>query len=230
MATTTTTTAVAVATTVASTASTSTSSTSSSSTSSTTSSTTTSSTTSTTAAPVVYTVGQTGPGGGVVFYDAGSTQSWGRYLEAACAGWSDGICGGADTDQIAGNWGCTGTNIPGAEGTAIGTGEQNTADIVAGCATAGIAARLADDLVLGGQNDWFLPSVDELAQVYNQRTNVGGLTIGSSMFATEYWSSGEYSPAQTTNAAVYYMRSSSGSANNAPKNAGSRYMRPIRAF
>jgi hypothetical protein len=164
-----------------------------------------------------------------VFYDAGSTQSWGRYLEAACAGWSDGTCGGTDTDQVAGSWGCYGTDIPGAEGTAIGTGEQNTADIVAGCATVGIAARLANDLVLGGQNDWFLPSVDELAQVYNQRTNVGGVTVGT-MFHPEYLSSGEYSPAPTTNAAVYYMYTSYGSANNISKSAGNLYMRPVRAF
>lgn len=29
-----------------------------------------------------------GPGGAIVFYDAGSTKAWGRYLEAAPTGWS----------------------------------------------------------------------------------------------------------------------------------------------
>ena len=33
-------------------------------------------------------MGTKGQGGGIVFYDAGSSQSWGRYLEAAPAGWS----------------------------------------------------------------------------------------------------------------------------------------------
>ena len=40
-------------------------------------------------------------------------------------------------------WGCHGTEIDGADGTAIGTGYQNTLDIVAGCSDTPIAASQA---------------------------------------------------------------------------------------
>ena len=41
----------------------------------------------------------------------------------------------APSDQIRGAvWGCSGTIISGADGTALGTGNQNTIDIIAGCA------------------------------------------------------------------------------------------------
>ena len=129
--------------------------------------------------------GDTGPGGGIVFYVADSTQSWGRYLEAACVGWSDGTCGGDDSTDPTAEWGCYATGITGADGTAIGTGEQNTNDIVTGCGTAGIAAKIALNLVLGGQDDWFLPSIDELRYMYPQRAAIGGLAVRS------YWSSSE---------------------------------------
>tara|TARA_B100001115_G_C15740796_1_gene361491 strand:- start:1 stop:390 length:390 start_codon:yes stop_codon:yes gene_type:complete len=39
-------------------------------------------------------------------------------------------------------WGCMGTSISGADGTAIGTGSQNIIDIEAGCATSGTAADI----------------------------------------------------------------------------------------
>ena len=86
-------------------------------------------------------------------------------------------------------WGCAGTAISGADGTAIGTGCQNTIDIMNGCSTAGIAARLCGDLVLGGYSDWYLPSKDELNQLYINRVAIGGFTGGFT--GMKYWMSKE---------------------------------------
>ena len=83
-------------------------------------------------------------------------------------------------------WGCYGTRIGGTV-TAIGTGAKNTAAMVAGCSTSGIAARLCDNLVLSGYSDWFLPSKDELNKLYQNRNLIGG--FGSDY----YWSSLENS-------------------------------------
>jgi hypothetical protein len=59
-------------------------------------------------------------------------------------------------------WGCYGTNLPGAQGIAIGTGLQNSLDIDAGCSTPMIAAEDCLTLVHNSQSDWYLPSKDEL--------------------------------------------------------------------
>jgi hypothetical protein len=83
-------------------------------------------------------------------------------------------------------WGCAGVQITGADGQAIGDGNQNTIDIMAECATAGIAARLCGDLSQGGYSDWYLPSLDELTQLYNNRVAIGGFAADS------YWSSSEF--------------------------------------
>ena len=81
-------------------------------------------------------------------------------------------------------WGCYGWDIIGAGGTAIGTGAQNTLDIVnAGC---GGAAQACADLVLNGYSDWFLPSIEELAQLCNNRFSIGGFPEYGG-----YWSSSE---------------------------------------
>ncbi len=94
----------------------------------------------------------------------------------------------AESDQSSSaEWGCIATGISGADGTAIGTGNQNTIDIVNGCATAGIAAIICYDLDLGGYSDWYLPSLDELDKLYLNRAVFGWSADGI------YWSSSEKS-------------------------------------
>jgi len=91
-------------------------------------------------------------------------------------------------DQTSGeDWGCEGTTIAGADGTAIGTGNQNTIDIMATCSDSKMAARLCGNLVDEGYNDWYLPSKDELNKLYINRIAIGGLATGT------YWSSSEVS-------------------------------------
>jgi len=84
------------------------------------------------------------------------------------------------------SWGCEGTNISGT-GTAVGTGQANTTAIVTGCPTAGIAARLCDQLELNGYNDWFLPSKDELNLIYQNLHNQGLGDFSNFL----YWSSSQ---------------------------------------
>ncbi len=83
-------------------------------------------------------------------------------------------------------WGCYGTSISGADGTAIGTGKQNTIAILNGCTTSGIAASVAAAGPSGSiYTDWYLPSRDELNKLYQNKDKIGGFA------ATFYWSSSE---------------------------------------
>ena len=125
----------------------------------------------------------------------------------------------ATADQVSSEWGCYGTAISGADGTAIGTGNQNTIDIMAGCATAGIAARVCGDLVEGGYSDWYLPSKDELNQLYINRTAIGGFTTHY------YWSSSE----DGANFAWVQHFYGGGAQTNGNK-GGAYYVRAVRAF
>ncbi len=124
----------------------------------------------------------------------------------------------APADQGLGAWGCYGASITGADGTALGTGNQNTIDILAGCDDAGIAARICGDLDLNGYSDWYLPSIDELNKLYLNRAVIGGFVI------TAYWSSSETGP---NNASL--LNFLNGAQLSIEKYNGN-YVRAVRAF
>lgn len=92
----------------------------------------------------------------------------------------------AATDQSAGIWWYNASDVTtGATGTAIGTGNSNTTDIVTTQGEGDYAAKICYDLVLNGYNDWYLPSKDELNKLYLNREAIGGFT------SNPYWSSTE---------------------------------------
>lgn len=92
----------------------------------------------------------------------------------------------AGTDQSSGaEWGCNGSLLSGANASGVGSGNQNTIDIINGCSTAGTAASLCAGLNQNGYDDWYLPSIDELNKLYLNRDVIGGFTPGV------YWSSTE---------------------------------------
>jgi hypothetical protein len=99
--------------------------------------------------------------------------------------------------------------------TGIGSGMSNTT--TASTCTSG-AIQVAADYANNSKTDWHLPSKDELAQLYIQRTTVGGFSTGY------YWSSfedgGDSAWAQGFNDGFQYGGGK----------GYARYVRPVRAF
>ena len=169
-------------------------------------------TTTTTVAPVVYNVGDTGPGGGIIFYKDLTRAAGSQYFEAACYYWEDDCDGVASTNHP---WGCEGDYF--STEVEIGTGKQNTVAIVTGCREWGFAAKVADDLVFGGQSDWFLPSRDEMKQMFLQRTAIG--------FS---WLAGCWSSSELSNSLAWFQDFNDLSA--AFYKHGHSHVCPVRSF
>ena len=183
-------------------------------------------------------VGDIGPGGGIVFYDAGKKEYWGRYLEIAppsCEGvrypWRPSKNNKTIYNYAQGKTAATWRLL--AKG--IGMGRSNTRAITNNLGAGRYAAKYAEDLVCGGRDDWFLPSKDELDVAYNRLaqnrvgskdTPIGGFNKGY------YWTSTDYN--NKTAWSQYFMdgqqfdRVQTMDGNNKPPNPFR--VRPIRAF
>lgn len=115
-------------------------------------------------------------------------------------------------------YGCNGTEIPGAQFSAVGTGQSNTNAILANCLTPGIAAQLCNDLVLNGFSDWYLPSIDEVSLMYAKKDLLPGIDIG------RYWSS-----TQVNASMAKLLDFTTGEIMNLPPSSG-RFVRAVRTF
>lgn len=203
---------------------------------------------------VVYTVGQTGPGGGTIFYVASAPFSCGptrattcTYLEAAPSGWNAGpdpatlwavsAYQTTDVTEI--------TNRSSAYNNAlgIGLGYQNSAAIVAqngiyNASSNNYAAGAARAYTGGSKSDWYLPTTAELNLLCQWGRNVTqdvttpctGGTINTGTGASggfvgdAYWSSTEYDAA---NAWLQYFNDGSQGIDG---KGATFYVRPVRAF
>jgi hypothetical protein len=118
-------------------------------------------------------VGQTGPSGGIVFYDKGVYSDGWRYMETSLN----------NQNSSPTNWGCNTLNIDNTQ-ISVGSGMQNTLQIINSCPES-LPATLCNDFVFGNQSDWFLPSYTEL---YLLLFNLKPLNLGNFSNGT-YWSS-----------------------------------------
>jgi hypothetical protein len=120
-----------------------------------------------------YAVGDTGPGGGIVFYLTPGTNGT-QGLEAAPVDQSSGI-----------QWGCYGFPVDGTS-EAIGTGLANTLSIIGPCGR-GTAAGIAFSYISPtGVSGWYLPSRGELTQLFQSNA-----LVGSFANSYGYWTSSE---------------------------------------
>lgn len=126
-----------------------------------------------------FELGGTGPGGGLIFYMNSDGHGYEMGGTLGTAKWQD-------IESLG-----QATNIVGL-GTSVGTGETNTALIVSTLGSGNYAAKLCADYSNGGFDDWFLPSRDEVKEMYNFFDTCGCVSMEP---MNNYWSSSQGSNA-----------------------------------
>lgn len=163
-----------------------------------------------------YKIGDTGPGGGIIFLVDYNDQYVGLdYLEVAPVGCEVQRAWSSDTTTSI-------TAVNGWTARAVGSGQANTSAILA-AVTAGTivnapAAMYADGLSCGSRTDWFLGSLGEVKLMFDNLQGVGGFDSGL------YWTSSEYGAGFP-----YYYGFNFGEYNR-DSETSTNSVRPVRAF
>lgn len=208
---------------------------------------------------IVYAVGDTGPGGGKIFYVAttpfvcGPTRATTcTYLEAAPSGWNTGAdpqrswAQSSPVDYQSTTVGSSGSQET-ATATAIGWGYWNTRAIISqgNTDTATSAAALADShtVTVSGvvYDDWYLPSNYELNQICKWANGITGVdlttlttvcsggSINTGVGAAGFVAANYWSSSELHTLYAKTQAFSSGAQGNGSK-ANTYYIRAVRAF
>ena len=161
--------------------------------------------------------------GGVVFYILGPGET--GYV----SGETHGLVV-AMSDVASGEWGCYDIDLPNVpnvyynggvpvgQGAEIGDGISNTNAILLDCpgAPAALAARSLGE-------DWFLPSINELKKIYDNKTTLGGVS-GFIALSNYYWTSTE------GDASYAWLQNFYDGNQNATSKDSTPIVRAVRAF
>ena len=166
------------------------------------------------ATSATYSIGDVVNGGVVFWLDSTGQHGLVAAFSDVGSSWLDWDCYGSDLPNV--------PNVPYDDnpsglGAEIGDGFNNTNNILKDCPTAptALAARSYGP-------DWFLPSINELNQMYINKTTLEGVS-GFTAFGNYYWSSTEYANISA------WRQDHNGS--KIPYNKGLTYnVRAVRAF
>lgn len=202
-----------------------------------------------------YSVGQVGPGGGIVFYVSSTGFTCGATLTETCnyleAAPTTGSTSWSDRDFSAGGivgykWsGDTANSTPGTT-LVIGAGYKNTLAMITQSNTTGKAGTAARDY-RGPNNlsDWYLPSKDELNQMckwargvpwVSDATVCTGGTLNTGTGAAGFYDNYYWSSSQSGNSRAWYQffvdpyNSATSGRQVGELKTTPAFVRPIRAF
>ena len=179
-----------------------------------------------------YSVGDIGPGGGKIFYYSADGFACGptgaqtcNYLEAALSGWNNAGVSAVDPTRKWGAYETADCSPCTAVESGIGWGYRNTLTIIsANNPDTSTAASLADShtatVGVTVVDDWYLPSLDELNQMYIQRLAIGGFE------SSYYWSSTGENQFQRARRQFF----GNGENGTGSGRLAALFVRPIRAF